>query len=94
MDIGKVVVRLFTDHQYCGIFKSRLMLCLTGLHYFVDGFMIQFGCPFAKDAKSRRAGTGGPDAGTEYTVCFFMSVTSASDDVVKLSFHRFLVRAR
>ena len=29
-------------------------------------FMLQFGCPFAKDAKSRRAGTGGPDGGSTY----------------------------
>ena len=28
--------------------------------------MLQFGCPFAKDAKSRRAGTGGPDGGSTY----------------------------
>ena len=28
--------------------------------------MLQFGCPYAKDAKSRRAGTGGPDGGSAY----------------------------
>merc|ERR1712216_203215 len=39
-------------------------LCKTGFyngvhfHRVIDGFMLQFGCPHAKDAKSRRAGTG------------------------------------
>jgi len=35
-----------------------------GLHFHrvIDGFMLQFGCPHSKDAKSARAGTGnGPD---------------------------------
>jgi cyclophilin family peptidyl-prolyl cis-trans isomerase len=49
-------------------------LCKTkfydGVHFHrvIDGFMLQFGCPFAKDAKSRRAGTGGPDGGTVFEV--------------------------
>jgi len=35
-----------------------------GLHFHrvIDGFMIQFGCPYSKDPRSPRAGTGdGPD---------------------------------
>lgn len=35
-----------------------------GLHFHrvINGFMIQFGCPYSKDPKSGRAGTGdGPD---------------------------------
>lgn len=45
-------------------------LCQTGFysgihfHRVIPGFMDQFGCPFAKDPKSSRAGTGGPDPGT------------------------------
>jgi cyclophilin family peptidyl-prolyl cis-trans isomerase len=37
-----------------------------GLHFHrvIKGFMIQFGCPFSKDPKSPRAGTGGPPHGT------------------------------
>jgi cyclophilin family peptidyl-prolyl cis-trans isomerase len=37
-----------------------------GLHFHrvIKGFMIQFGCPFSKDPKSQRAGTGGPPHGT------------------------------
>ena len=38
----------------------------TGLHFHrvIPGFMNQFGCPYSKDPKSRRAGTGGPPDGT------------------------------
>merc|ERR1712008_261908 len=45
-------------------------LCKTGFyegvhfHRVIPGFMNQFGCPHAKDPKSRRAGTGGPPDGT------------------------------
>jgi cyclophilin family peptidyl-prolyl cis-trans isomerase len=37
-----------------------------GLHFHrvINGFMIQFGCPHSKDARSSRAGTGGPPHGT------------------------------
>jgi len=36
-----------------------------GLHFHrvIANFMIQFGCPFSKDANSPRAGTGGPPHG-------------------------------
>lgn len=36
-----------------------------GLHFHrvIEGFMIQFGCPFSKDPTSGRAGTGGPPHG-------------------------------
>mmetsp|Transcript_18571 Transcript_18571/g.42096 ORF Transcript_18571/g.42096 Transcript_18571/m.42096 type:complete len:187 (-) Transcript_18571:116-676(-) len=38
----------------------------NGLHFHrvIPDFMNQFGCPFAKDPKSNRAGTGGPKDGT------------------------------
>jgi cyclophilin family peptidyl-prolyl cis-trans isomerase len=45
-------------------------LCQTGFyngihfHRVIPGFMDQFGCPYAKDPHSNRAGTGGPDDGT------------------------------
>jgi cyclophilin family peptidyl-prolyl cis-trans isomerase len=36
-----------------------------GLHFHrvIEGFMIQFGCPFSKDPDSPRCGTGGPPHG-------------------------------
>merc|ERR1711976_399346 len=38
----------------------------NGLHFHrvIPGFMDQFGCPYSKDPKSRRAGTGGPPDGS------------------------------
>merc|ERR1719316_480566 len=38
----------------------------NGVHFHrvIPGFMDQFGCPYAKDPKSRRAGTGGPPDGS------------------------------
>mmetsp|Transcript_30237 Transcript_30237/g.68683 ORF Transcript_30237/g.68683 Transcript_30237/m.68683 type:complete len:227 (-) Transcript_30237:38-718(-) len=41
----------------------------NGIHFHrvIPNFMAQFGCPHAKDPKSRRAGTGGPSPGTSYT---------------------------
>mmetsp|Transcript_73634 Transcript_73634/g.145951 ORF Transcript_73634/g.145951 Transcript_73634/m.145951 type:complete len:198 (+) Transcript_73634:51-644(+) len=50
--------------------SSFIDLCKTGFyegihfHRVIPGFMNQFGCPHAKDPKSRRAGTGGPPDGT------------------------------
>jgi len=42
----------------------------NGIHFHrvIPNFMNQFGCPLAKDANSPRAGTGGPDSGSTYTV--------------------------
>ena len=37
-------------------------------HRVIKDFMLQFGCPYAKDAKSGRAGTGGPQAGSTFMV--------------------------
>mmetsp|Transcript_113431 Transcript_113431/g.331508 ORF Transcript_113431/g.331508 Transcript_113431/m.331508 type:complete len:199 (-) Transcript_113431:85-681(-) len=50
--------------------SSFIDLCQSGFyegihfHRVIPGFMNQFGCPNAKDPKSRRAGTGGPPDGT------------------------------
>jgi cyclophilin family peptidyl-prolyl cis-trans isomerase len=37
-------------------------------HRVINNFMCQFGCPHSKDPKSPRAGTGGPEAGTSFTL--------------------------
>merc|ERR1711879_131248 len=50
--------------------SSFIDLCKTGFyegihfHRVIPNFMDQFGCPNAKDPKSRRAGTGNPPDGT------------------------------
>jgi len=38
----------------------------NGIHFHrvIPGFMAQFGCPYARDPKSPRAGSGGPEDGT------------------------------
>eukprot|EP00542_Grammatophora_oceanica_P010406 CAMPEP_0194033540 /NCGR_PEP_ID=MMETSP0009_2-20130614/6198_1 /TAXON_ID=210454 /ORGANISM="Grammatophora oceanica, Strain CCMP 410" /LENGTH=183 /DNA_ID=CAMNT_0038674253 /DNA_START=57 /DNA_END=608 /DNA_ORIENTATION=- len=38
-------------------------------HRVIPGFMNQFGCPYAKDPNSRRAGTGGPNPNTTFQGC-------------------------
>jgi cyclophilin family peptidyl-prolyl cis-trans isomerase len=42
----------------------------NGLHFHrvIPNFMNQFGCPHSRDPTSRRAGTGGPEAGSTYDV--------------------------
>lgn len=42
----------------------------NGLHFHrvIKDFMLQFGCPYSKDPKSSRAGTGGPVGGSEFVV--------------------------
>jgi len=42
----------------------------SGLHFHrvIPQFMNQFGCPYSKDPKSGRSGTGGPPGNTEFAV--------------------------
>ena len=49
--------------NFIGLAKSGFY---NGLHFHrvIEGFMDQFGCPYSKDPKSSRAGTGGPPDGT------------------------------
>ena len=51
-----------------------------GLHFHrvIDGFMLQFGCPFSRDPRSRQAGTGGPPPGSNYT-CMGKTVARMPD---------------
>merc|ERR1712061_544880 len=66
---GKFEAEIFLDRVPITA-SSFIDLCKTGFyegihfHRVIPGFMNQFGCPHAKDPKSRRAGTGGPPDGT------------------------------
>lgn len=74
--LGKFKVELFLD-QMPVTAKNFLDLAKSGFydglhfHRVIKNFMIQFGCPYSKDANSSRAGTGGPPHGNiqdEFTV--------------------------
>ncbi len=66
--LGKFTVELFVDKMpitagnFVELAKSGFY---DGLHFHrvIDNFMIQFGCPYSKDPKSPRAGTGGSPKG-------------------------------
>ncbi len=61
--MGTFVAELFVDQMPITA-NNFLRLAREGFydglhfHRVIDGFMIQFGCPFSKDPTSRRAGTG------------------------------------
>jgi cyclophilin family peptidyl-prolyl cis-trans isomerase len=65
--LGTITVELFTDKMpitagnFIKLAKSGFY---DGLHFHrvINGFMLQFGCPYSRDPNSPRAGTGdGPD---------------------------------
>ena len=65
--LAPITVELYVDQMpitagnFVKLAKSGFY---DGLHFHrvIDGFMLQFGCPYSKDPKSPRAGTGdGPD---------------------------------
>ena len=65
--LGNIKIELFTDkmpitaNNFVKLAKSGFY---DGLHFHrvIDGFMLQFGCPYSRDPNSPRAGTGdGPD---------------------------------
>merc|ERR1712061_468003 len=76
---GKFEAEIFLDRVPITA-SSFIDLCKTGFyegihfHRVIPGFMNQFGCPYAKDAKSRRAGTGGPPDGT------FKNLSTGNDE--------------
>jgi len=71
--VGTFKAELFLD-QLPITCSSFIDLAQTGFyngvhfHRVIPGFMCQFGCPNARDPKSGRAGTGGPDDGSTFTV--------------------------
>lgn len=52
-----------TASNFIDLVKSGFYDGLS-FHRVIDGFMNQFGCPYSRDPKSDRAGTGGPPDGT------------------------------
>ncbi|MBI4952059.1 MAG: peptidylprolyl isomerase [Myxococcales bacterium] len=66
--MGNFTVEVFLDQMPI---TARNFLDLAkggfydGLHFHrvIDGFMLQFGCPYSRDPKSPRCGTGGPPHG-------------------------------
>jgi cyclophilin family peptidyl-prolyl cis-trans isomerase len=69
---GEFVAELFADKMPVTV-GNFIDLVNTGFyngihfHRVIKNFMLQFGCPYAKDARSARAGTGGPNPGTQFT---------------------------
>lgn len=74
--LGTFTVELFLDQMpitagnFLSLAKGGFY---DGLHFHrvIKNFMVQFGCPYSKDPKSPRAGTGGPPSGDikdEFTV--------------------------
>ncbi len=67
--LGSITVELFVDQMPLTaghIAKLAKSGFYDGLHFHrvIDGFMLQFGCPYSKDPKSSRAGTGDAPGGT------------------------------
>ena len=60
MDRLPITVSNFVDLAKTGFYNG------VHFHRVIDGFMLQFGCPNAKDPKSRAAGTGGPVPGSKF----------------------------
>jgi cyclophilin family peptidyl-prolyl cis-trans isomerase len=63
--LGNIKVELFVD-KMPKTAANFIKLAKSGFydhfHRVINGFMLQFGCPFSRDPKSPRAGTGdGPD---------------------------------
>lgn len=67
--LGNIKVELFVDQMpltasnFVKLAKSGFY---DGLHFHrvINGFMLQFGCPYSKDPQSPRAGTGDSPEGT------------------------------
>ncbi len=66
--LGSFTAEIFQDQMpltAANFLKLAQSGFYDGLHFHrvINGFMVQFGCPFSKDPKSPRAGTGGPPWG-------------------------------
>uniref|UniRef100_A0A7S1ZYW3 Peptidyl-prolyl cis-trans isomerase n=1 Tax=Trieres chinensis TaxID=1514140 RepID=A0A7S1ZYW3_TRICV len=71
---GTFVAQLYTEQMpiTCGNFidlANRGFYDGIHFHRVIPNFMNQFGCPHAKDPRSPRAGTGGPQPGSSFRGC-------------------------
>uniref|UniRef100_A0A6U3C6K5 Peptidyl-prolyl cis-trans isomerase n=1 Tax=Lotharella globosa TaxID=91324 RepID=A0A6U3C6K5_9EUKA len=62
MDQMPITASNFIDLAKTGFYDG------VHFHRVIDNFMLQFGCPYAKDPRSPRAGTGGPLPGTKFEI--------------------------
>eukprot|EP00605_Chrysophyceae_sp_TOSAG23-4_P000837 GSChrysophyteH1.ASY1.ANO1.928.1 assembled CDS len=70
-NVGTIKVELFTEQMpittanFIDLVEKEFY---NGVHVHrtIPNFMVQFGCPHAKDARSPRAGTGGPAPGSTF----------------------------
>jgi cyclophilin family peptidyl-prolyl cis-trans isomerase len=72
--MGTFKAELYTDPMpvTCGNFIDLANSGFyDGIHFHrvIPDFMNQFGCPYAKDPNSNRAGTGGPPPGSTFLSC-------------------------
>lgn len=72
--MGTFKAQLYTDKMpiTCGNFIDLANSGFyDGIHFHrvIPGFMNQFGCPYAKDPSSNRAGTGGPAPNSKFQGC-------------------------
>merc|ERR1712060_10047 len=80
---GDVTAELFMDKlpitcsNFADLAKTGFYDGLT-FHRVIRGFMCQFGCPHSADPNSPRAGTGGPPAGSSFTLPDGTSVTRSA----------------
>lgn len=71
--LGKFTAELYADKMPLTVANFTDLAnkgFYNGLHFHrvINQFMLQFGCPYSKDARSARAGTGGPTPGSTFTV--------------------------
>jgi len=57
------------------------------VHRTIPSFMVQFGCPFSRDPRSSRAGTGGPDPASTYD-CEGKTITRLGDGSIPDEFRQ------
>ena len=62
LDTMPITASNFLDLANTGFYNG------VHFHRVIKDFMLQFGCPYAKDAKSARSGTGGPEEGSTFSV--------------------------